>query len=444
MSAYPASARKRRCSRVIEHGAKIELAFSFNKSNFDHIDELVVHFVAMQVGAMQCTPSDNKQASVCYRCNVDQAKNFGKRLAYASTLPLAHAPASTSHQRVPLSVLLTRALLAYTQEYEKDPAATGLPNLVVWSNVLSHINSHGIEQNAFRRKAILATRAARVTIRHCSELGWLTIEKVKGKRTQTIFRTTKEGDRIRSVGAERATNTNKAWFKRFGPDAVYLHNALREIANHFELAYPQYITGYGVGDESLTGGNFLAAEPGPPRVPARGTEWPVVQRDQTNRESAPASASISHALTHFALDYEAANLGRLGLTTLLFQHLPDEGLKLSEARKLQPIPANDKSFYERHLYIAIEPGKESDGNRLVWPTQKTRIARDAYPFVVSDIEKQWERTYGRERVTKIREALEAMNERFDQDLPEYPATTQWMTPWYRPFLLTTSETMAVT
>ena len=433
--AYPASAQKRRRSRLIVRNESIELAFSFNRSLLDHIDALTVEFIAHRVGAKVCKPSDKRPASVCYRCNEEQAKDFGRFLAYASTLLMNVPPPFTQHTQTPLPVLLTHVLTAFTREYESTISRHGMPSLEVLTNVLRVVSKSGITQREFEHRSVLATRTARVVVRHCVDLGWLKLQKASRARKATIA-LTDEGDVMRKTGMRRIKRVESLWAERHATTFEKLRSNLETLVDEFELELPHYVTGYGPADESLTGGTYLPAEVGPPRIPGRGTEWPVVARQgKIRNRSLSLSALLSQTLTQFVLDYEADDLGRLGLTTLFFQHLPDEGMSLKDARQFQPITGNGKSLHERHLYIAIEPGKTSDGTRMVYPTQKTRLSRDAYAFHLANIESQWQKRFGKVAISNVRTSLEMIDKTFSNDLPDYPNTTIWMLPWYRPFLL---------
>jgi hypothetical protein len=61
----------------------------------------------------------------------------------------------------------------------------------------------------------------------------------------------------------------------------------------------------------------------------------------------------------------------------------------------------------------------------VYLTPKSRQMRDAYPYLATEIEQKWCEEYG-DAVPAMRSALAAMNERFDDDLPDYPDTNGWI------------------
>ena len=241
---------------------------------------------------------------------------------------------------------------------------------------------------------------------------------------------------MRQAGVRRVKQVEKSWSVRFGQAFEQLVRSLAAIEHSLELEFPNHITGYGLGDEALTGGNYLPAEEGPPRIPGRGTEWPVVIRS-TNRPSInlPLSTLLSRVLTSFALDYESDLLGRLGLTVLFFRHIPDSGITLAEAREHQDITGKGTSLHERHMNVVIQPGKPSDGTRMVYPTPKTRLARDAYPHQVARVESRWQKQHGRPTMSALRSSLASLDQSFESNLPDYPNTTIWMVPYYEPFLI---------
>ena len=435
--AYPASATKRRRSRVIRQNDHYELAFSFNESTFDKVDALVIDFIANRVKAKQCEPSDKQSSSVCYRCDESQAKQFGRHLTYASTISMAEPSHHKALQSPPLHALLTQTLLGFKAEYELKPGKQGLPSLEVLSNILRVVPKEGINLKDLEVAAVLSTRVVRVVVRHCVEHGWLTLATLPGRKTPSIVKLTDLGQTVLSRGSRRLRRVQRTWLQRYDSTLLQLVTTLQTIARSFDLAYPHYISGYGVGDEALTGGNYLPAETGPPRVPARGVEWPVVTRSQSAASGSRSfPAQLCQILTQFALDYESANVGRLGLTTVFFRHIPDEGISLAQARALQPVTGNGKSLHERHMNIVIEPGKPSDGSRRVWPTQKTRRARDVYASQLAVLERQWSTQYGIARMANLKRNLRKIVESFETaSLPDYPNTTAWMLPWEQPYLL---------
>ena len=429
LQSYPASAKSKRRSRVIENHGHYELVFSFNKSRNDQTDRLLIEFVASRVGAEPCNNTDNRSGSVCFRCDEAQAKSFGRYLAYATNTLTTTLGTSATEKRVPLHVLFTRAITQFTSSYEAKPTKQARPSLAMWSNVLRVVPTGGFTAAEFSEASILASRTAKVVINHGLALGWLQAKPPKPLRANTRFSLTPLGIKVRNSGKRRVAQIESSWSNQFGKSFESCRDSLLNIVGNFDLEYPYYVSGYGPADESLTGGDYLPAEEEPIFVPGRGQEWPVVPRDvKKSNSTLPFCALLNQALTQFALDYEHKRQGRLGLTTMFFQYLQDDGMTLEEARQLQAMNGKGTSLHERHMNVVVEPGKPSDGSRMVFPTQKTRIARDVYPTLVEEIESEWESKYGKRRVQSLRKFLESMSEQWSSDLPDYPDTTAWMIP----------------
>ena len=286
----------------------------------------------------------------------------------------------------------------------------------------------------FGESSILPHRVVRVVTKHCQQLGWLDLKINEPIRVKTQLGLSKEGMAMFEAGRDALNATTKQWQQTWREPFPQLQDSLKQIVSQFHLQYPFYLSGYGPADEALTGGYYVPAEEEPFRIPARGTEWPVVPITNGDEyASLPFSALLSWVLTQFALDYEGRNLGRLGLTTLFFQYVPDEGLTLAKAREYQSINGKGTSLHERHRNIDIDPGKPSDGSRMVYLTKKTQVSRDVYPKLTFEIEDCWKSDFGSDVVEQLRASLQSMSKSWESDLPEYPVTTDWMAPYYSPY-----------
>ena len=381
-------------------------------------------------------PSDGRAATVCYQCDEEQAIRFGRYLAYATIANPRVFADDASESRMPLHALLTQALAQFTIDYEAEPTSKGGPSLAVWSNLLKVLGSHEMTLKELGHAAITASRTTKVVVKAGMDIDWIDADPPDTMLVRTKYRLSESGRLMQAAGKRRLSTVTTRWLKQYGSPLKQLFTSLQKIDSQLELEYPNYITGYGPADESLTGGSILPKETEPIRIPERGMEWPVVPRVASkDNEDVPISTLLSRVLTQFALDYEGEHQGRLGLTTLFHQYLPDEGMQLSAARKLQSINGKGTSLHERHLYIVIEPGKPTDGSRLVYPTQKSRIARDAYPALAFEIEKEWETRFGYRTVANLRNALENLQPQWDSGLPDYPNTTAWMSPYFHPYCI---------
>ena len=117
---------------------------------------------------------------------------------------------------------------------------------------------------------------------------------------------TPSGKRARDLGQAHQESTEQQWGTRYGKTRVKkLRQALQSLVMQFDIELPHYPTSYGQGDPSMTGGAYVPADPGPPRIPAHGTEWPVVLRtDPDAVQDLALTALASQALTAFTIDYD--------------------------------------------------------------------------------------------------------------------------------------------
>ncbi len=392
------------------------LTMAYAENVHGKIARMVVDFIAERVGARQ----RGKQL----RCDATQGTAFVRYLNYASLRPMGAARPSAPLSATPLPTLLSHALLAFTEDYEQlagdDPSN---PHLEVWANVLRVIDG-SLDMRELGPKAILAKRAVRVVVRDLQAQGWLEVVPVANQRGVKLLRLTAPGRHARDAGKKLAAAVERRWRRRFGAALVDgLRASLATAANATDVELPHYLTGYGPGDGAITGGPYLPEEAGPPRIPARGEEWPVVPR-RSEPGGEPLFALLSIALAAFAIDYERERLGDLRMASTLLQRIPDEGTPLQAVRH-QRLAGSGRSTPERHLLVIVEKGKRSDGTRLVHPTPKARRSRDSYPALVMEIERNWQTRLGARAMSELRARLEAVDAKLDPALPAFPDTMLW-------------------
>ena len=335
----------------------------------------------------------------------------------------------------PLPTLLGRAIGAFTLDYEQARGGEGsVPELGAWANALRVVDAEGTDQRQLARRAVISTRAAEVVVNRLERLGHVAVERqaIEGKRGKTkLVRLTASGEAGTASAAALVDSVQAIWRQRFGNDAVHrLRDALSTVVDRLPVELPHYPVGYGAADPSVTGGNFVPEDPGPPRIPAHGQDWPVVLRKPgRDTRHLPLSALLSQVLAAFAIDYEREGFGSLSAVSNFLRFVGDDGVTLGRARALGGVSGNGKTLHERHKDVVVEPGRPGDMSRRVFLTPKARRLRNAYPRLVMEIEDRWREQYAA-AISPMRTALMAMNERFDADLPDYPSTTAWIVrPW---------------
>ena len=407
-------------------GEGFSITCVFGPGDLGRAAALAVDFIAARVGAVSEPGPDATRV----RCSATEFVRFQHYLSYGSELQVAHRPVARL-TGTPLPTLLGRALGTFIREYDGARGDDGtVPQLPAWANALRVIDDEGTDQQDIVRRAVVAQRIARIAVTRLERRGRVVVEAraIPGKRGKArIVLLTDEGAAARTRAAGLVTSLQDDWRERFGDDAIdRLREALASIVNRLPIELPHHVTGYGEGDPSVTGGDFHPEQAGPPRIPAHGQEWPVVLREPgSDAGNLPLPALLSQVLAAFAIDYDRERLGGLNRTSNFLRFIGDDGMALEQAQTLGRVSGNGKTLHERHLDVVVEPGRPRDMTRRVYPTPKSRRARDAYPHLVMEIEEGWRDAYG-DAVPALRAVLETMRSDLAADLPDYPDTNGWI------------------
>ena len=425
-------------TRIVDRSDHVVCKFAFQNDSQGRIARMTVEFVLRRHLKLSSEPIRiDGEGRRHYRLDADQFDRFGRALRYASSSVLADATPLIEPSVWPLPETLSHALTALELDYSRAQQNVEIPSIQIWSNLLRVLGDEPVDWLDYEKRAVVTKRAKNTILRTAEEIGLIEIQKKKvGKTRKTFLRLTNRGSKLKEQGTARLLDVEKQWAEQIGQqDFTVLRETLATIVRDQDLELPFYITGYGPADASVTGGNFRAAINGPPRIPARGAEFPVVVREkETAVRDMPLSALLSQALAAFAIEYEAENLGQLVHVSNVLAHIPDEGVRLQDAKALGDITGNDKTLHERHLHVVVEPGPPRDGERRVFLTPKGKRMRDAFPYTSRKIETKWRERYG-EAVHTINRVLRALEEIHGIHEPPYPSPSIWMLPWFRPYVL---------
>ena len=335
----------------------------------------------------------------------------------------------TVNKSVPLPILMSHILHAFVRDYAAS--SNQLPSAPMLNNVLRVVGSPGVSYNQLGRHSILSDRVVRVAIRFLEEDGWLTTYP-SGVGRDKLIQLTPEGKRARARGLRRQTATERKWEGSFGNQQLQdLRTALAAVVQHLDVELPHYITSYGQGDPSITGGGYVPAELGPPVIPAHGNEWPVVPRkDEVSVANLPLIALLSQALAAFTIDYdesvETVMGGLHGVTTFL-RSLGKYGMPLSEAKKIADVNGTGRAGLERHGLVVVKAEAGARGNqRTVFLTALGRRVCNRFSGRLVEIEHHWSHRYGSKVVELLRSTLESMDQQLDTSFPDYPETREWI------------------
>ena len=294
---------------------------------------------------------------------------------------------------LPLSVLLSRALIEYARDFDRVGAdLSPAPSLPLWANVLRVLDTTGTDIRDVPRLARLSRRAVRSNIGGLERTGWAVQQGSATAGGGKVVRLTPQGAAVRAAWRGLPNLVDLRWRDRFGDDRLrILRTCLEGLVVQLDLELPHYPTGYGPGDPSLTGGRHVPAREGPPRMPAHGQDWSPVRRtdrDRAGLAELPLYALVSQALVAFTIDYEAAGKGVLPVVANTLRLVPDEGVPLASLPMTFGLSGNGKSLLERH-HIATVERDSATGRKVVRLTDVGREERDGYQPALARITEQW-------------------------------------------------------
>ena len=421
-AAYPGIVADR--SGFQTQGGGFAVTCVFRPGDLGRAAAWAVDFIAGRVGSRAETDADTARV----RCSATQFVRFQHFLYYASELQVGRRPKATL-SAPPLPTLLGRALSAFAHQYDTVRGEDrSIPQLAVWANALRVVGAEGTDMRELGRRAVISKRVTEVLVNRLERRGRVSVEGTGRARRAHL---TADGTAGRAAAARLVDTVQEDWRQQVGNDAVgRLRDALASVVDRLVIELPHYVVGYGAADASVTGGDYVAEDLGPPRIPAHGKDWPVVLREPgSTAAEAPLPALLSQVLAAFAIDYDRERLGHLQSVSNFLRFVGDDGVTLKRAEALGGVSGNGKTMHERHLDVVVEPGRARDKSRRVYPTPKGRRVRDAYPYLVGEIEQRWCEEYG-DAVPALRSVLAAIIERLgDQlpdDLPDYPDTNGWI------------------
>lgn len=313
-------------------------------------------------------------------------------------------------QDQPLPVLLSRALTQYAREWEAvDVGLERPPTLLQWSNLLRPVGDGGVRLGDAHVVARVSRRALRSAFK---DSRWFVIDAGDGSRGSQVVHLTEEGSSALDAGRVRFEKVDAAWQERFGPRAVArARSALEAFVAGLDLELPHFPMPYGPADMSVTGGSAVPADPGPPPVPAHGTDWPVVLRDGGRETVAglPLAALLSQALVAFAIDCEVSGRGAVTARAMIGRVGPD-GI---EAERIP-----HSSWLESNGLVAPEPDPDRPRKKRLRLTSQGAKARAVMDGWMADVEAGWRVTYGDAAVDGLRGALAPLVAELDPRLPD--------------------------
>ncbi|HWH09532.1 MAG TPA: helix-turn-helix domain-containing protein [Solirubrobacteraceae bacterium] len=307
-------------------------------------------------------------------------------------------------ERLPLSALLSQALVAFTIELD-NAWETRIPNrttrhggprsalyatsLRQWSNFMRVLGPQGLTVRELERR----TRA-KPQLDGMRRWGYVTIgpdptdRRPKPPERDLLVVPTMAGRRAQAVWKPLPEEIEGRWRERFGVDRVEeLRSTLAELVTGLGLALPEFLTG-------VYGGR--AAKPG---------DGPV----EVTEARLPLSALLSQVLQAFALDYEQESRASLCFSADVLRVLDQDGVEVSRLPRLSGVSVEQirvaLGILAKHgaVVVASDPGARRRQARL---TGRGLEGRAVYRAMPGEIEARWAQRFGADRLRRLRGLLE--------------------------------------
>jgi DNA-binding MarR family transcriptional regulator len=151
--------------------------------------------------------------------------------------------------RLPLSALLSQALIAYTFEFDRALNSAHdshggrdvAPSLAMWSNVLRFVGDRGVEARRLPELSGISKPATQILL-HCLERhGWVTIDADAVDGRKHIVRLTARCRKLRRVWLQVTADVEKRWEERVGEKTIAdLREALEAATSQLGSEFAHY------------------------------------------------------------------------------------------------------------------------------------------------------------------------------------------------------------
>jgi len=360
---------------------------------------------------------------------------------------------------LPLSMLLSQALVAYTIEMDNefehrmphrtarfsatsDERGPWLVSLVMWENCLHYLTEERMTVGELRRASRLSTN-----LDGMRRWGYIIIETdtssstSKKPRANAVLRLTPSGKRAQEVWRPLFGAMEQRWRRRFGEEEIeQLRQSLWGIASHVTydlpdclpiLCYGLFTRGRQPGHERdlAQQGDHVRQAPATPTT-ADGSDLPLC-------------ALLYRVLLVFAVEFERESKVSLAVSANALRVVDGHGVQVRELSRLSGISREGMimalKFLEDRELAVVEPNPFGSRYKVARLTPKGLEARETYYQLVAAIKQRWRVRYGEQAITRLCEALEQLVGAPDAESPLLqglqPYPDNWRAKVARPEIL---------
>ncbi|HTV55443.1 MAG TPA: hypothetical protein VMI06_11070 [Terriglobia bacterium] len=343
------------------------------------------------------------------------------------------SPAHGTASRRPVSALLSQLLVAFTvefdNEFERQMREAGYPgarlSLVLWANLLRFLSDGALSVRDLAAQAM----APESGIKHqlgCLErwrfvvlepggaggppaptrfhrlsglerrVGW---GSGRGIRADWVVRLTSKGLTASKIWPPLFRVIERRWEKRFGNGEINgLREALQKVAGKLDMELPQALPpgGEGLYPHRATSGTGRAPSPA----------------------SQPLPTLLSQLLLTFRLEFDRESPAPLWLCANTIRVLGESPVRLADIPRLTGGSHETSDIgWQIKPYVMVLPDPTAKRGKVLCLSPRGLRAQQMYQQLVGEIETRWEEKFGKEEIRRLRNALETLFDRHDEDGP---------------------------
>jgi len=295
--------------------------------------------------------------------------------------------------RLPLSALLSQALVAFTIEFDNEfehqaphrktnhgstvgPAsAPWLVSMAMWIKFLRFVPDDGIRVRKFQRLAALTNEELRRWLTRMSKWwGYVGVYRNAGEDPfNWLIRPTSGGQRALEVWRPLTAIIEKRWHKRFGMHTVdQLRRSMRSLVDQFNPELPDYLP--------ILGYHMLSVGPDPER--RAGTKDATVSVAEY-----ALPMLLSKVLLAFAIRFERESHLSLAISANVVRLASEEGTRVRDLPRLSGVSREAIAMAVKRLekggFTIVQAERKGSRLKALTLTARGQTARDTYSRLVS-------------------------------------------------------------
>lgn len=321
-----------------------------------------------------------------------------------------------------LSALLSQVLVAFTvefdSEFERLMGEAGHPgarlSLVVWTNLMRFAAEGSLTVGELAAQALAPDEAMRLQLGCLERWGFVVLQDPtgdqpvasrsrqlsaherrsgwgsgRGLRIGWRVRLTSKGRTASQIWPPLLGEIESRWEKRFGKDEVsQQRRALQAIAGKLEFELPHGLPGW-----------WEATENFPPR-------------GKTDAASLPLATLLSQLLLAFRVEFDRESAVPLALCANPLRVLGETPIRAAEIPRLTGgSPETSDIGWQIKPYVVVQPDPTGKRGKVVALSERGVRVQQEYHRLVEEIERRWEKRFGKEPVRALRESLQALFDR---------------------------------